>query len=151
MSLGLTLARLAGWEEPPVRVEYRTKPCPQCPIHLEQIATLQATVEKQSVTLAEQNTTRLVEGQSYRETIHRLEVKLADHHRLLAAQLGTVALSPDLMLRASVLTKEPAAASLSGEAKRHQVYAKLIKEFPNESKRDLGLAIELALRVPQAP
>ena len=33
----------------------------------------------------------------------------------------------------------------SGEYKRHQVYAKLIKEYPTISKRTLGLAIELAL------
>lgn len=34
----------------------------------------------------------------------------------------------------------------SGELKRHQVYARLIKEFPSTNKRDLGLSIELALR-----
>ena len=32
-----------------------------------------------------------------------------------------------------------------GEAKRHQVYAQLIKEFPALSKRHLSLAIEHAL------
>lgn len=31
-----------------------------------------------------------------------------------------------------------------GEAKRHQVYAQLIKEFPDTPKRVLALAIELA-------
>ena len=34
----------------------------------------------------------------------------------------------------------------SGEYKRHQVYAKLIKQFPAVPKRDLALAIELAVR-----
>ena len=34
----------------------------------------------------------------------------------------------------------------SGEHKRHQVYAVLIKQYPNDRKRDLGLAIELALQ-----
>lgn len=35
---------------------------------------------------------------------------------------------------------------MSGEYKRHQVYAKLIKRFPDEPRRDIGLAIELAVR-----
>lgn len=34
----------------------------------------------------------------------------------------------------------------SGEYKRHQVYARLLTEFPGVAKRDLALAIELALR-----
>ena len=34
----------------------------------------------------------------------------------------------------------------TGEWKRHWVYAKLIKEFPDIEKRDLALAIEVALR-----
>ena len=34
----------------------------------------------------------------------------------------------------------------SGEHKRHQVYAILIKQYPNDRKRDLGLAIERALQ-----
>lgn len=34
----------------------------------------------------------------------------------------------------------------SGEAKRHQVLARLIKKFPNAEKRDLALAIEYAVR-----
>lgn len=36
-------------------------------------------------------------------------------------------------------------ASGFGEAKRHAVYARLIKEFPAERKTDLALTIELAL------
>lgn len=35
----------------------------------------------------------------------------------------------------------------SGEYKRHQVFAKLIKVFPDSSKRQLGIAIELAVRM----
>lgn len=34
----------------------------------------------------------------------------------------------------------------SGEAKRHQVYARLIKQFPEARKKDLALAIELAVQ-----
>jgi len=33
----------------------------------------------------------------------------------------------------------------AGESKRHQVYARLIKEFPTRSKRELARAIEDAL------
>ena len=34
----------------------------------------------------------------------------------------------------------------TGEYKRHQVFARLIKEFPGEKHRTLGLQIELALQ-----
>lgn len=34
----------------------------------------------------------------------------------------------------------------SGEAKRHQIYAELIKRLPEAEKRDIALAIELAVR-----
>ena len=39
-----------------------------------------------------------------------------------------------------------AAEGTSGEYKRHQVYARLIKAHPEIQKRDLALAIELAVR-----
>ena len=35
---------------------------------------------------------------------------------------------------------------LSGEAKRHQAYARLIKEFPEAKHQDIAFAIELAVR-----
>ena len=53
----------------------------------------------------------------------------------------------DLAGRAKKLTKE-AEARLGagfGEAKRHQVYAQLIKEFPKVTKREISRAIEDAL------
>lgn len=34
---------------------------------------------------------------------------------------------------------------LSGEAKRHQVYARMIKRFPEAPKRDIAKAIEFAM------
>jgi hypothetical protein len=37
-------------------------------------------------------------------------------------------------------------AQESGEWKRHQCYAALIKKFPQSGKRDIALAIELAVR-----
>lgn len=33
----------------------------------------------------------------------------------------------------------------SGEWKRHQVYAKLIKQFPEESRNEIALALEIAV------
>ena len=35
---------------------------------------------------------------------------------------------------------------ISGEAKRHQVYARMIKLFPAEERQDIALAIEYGLR-----
>ena len=35
----------------------------------------------------------------------------------------------------------------SGEHKRHQVYARLLRIYPDARRRDVALAIELALRV----
>lgn len=48
-------------------------------------------------------------------------------------------------LRLCLVTQETYTAA-SGEYKRHQVLAKLIKAFPNASKRDLGMAIEMAVK-----
>lgn len=50
----------------------------------------------------------------------------------------------EVLERAKVLTSTQPAA-MGGEAKRHAVYARLIKDFPQHSKRELALAIELAL------
>jgi hypothetical protein len=36
-------------------------------------------------------------------------------------------------------------ADRSGESKRHQVLAQLLKDFPGNAKRDIALAIEAAL------
>lgn len=33
----------------------------------------------------------------------------------------------------------------SGEYKRHQVYSKLLKKYPEETKREIALAIEIAM------
>lgn len=53
--------------------------------------------------------------------------------------------SVDLRAR-ELVTEADTVADVSGEWKRHQVYAKLLKEFPGNRKRDLGLAIENALQ-----
>lgn len=48
--------------------------------------------------------------------------------------------------RAEEMVKEINHIPQSGEFKRHQVYARLIKEFPEIPKKDLGLAIEIGVQ-----
>jgi hypothetical protein len=51
-----------------------------------------------------------------------------------------------LLERATILTQaQRGIPGRAGEAKRHQVYARLIKEFPNRDHRDMARAIEAAL------
>lgn len=52
-----------------------------------------------------------------------------------------------VLARAVALTREQESRwpERSGEAKRHQVYALLLKEFPDTSKRSVSRAIEDAL------
>ena len=49
------------------------------------------------------------------------------------------------VMAAAVHCAEFSSWEASGEARRHQVYARLIKQFPEARKKDLSLAIELAL------
>lgn len=52
----------------------------------------------------------------------------------------------DVIVRARVLVREQyGVAGRSGEAKRHQVYAALIKHFPAHDHRQLSRAVEDAL------
>ena len=46
------------------------------------------------------------------------------------------------VLAADVDTRYPTGY---GEAKRHDVYARLVKEFPRASRRSIGLAVELSI------
>ena len=70
----------------------------------------------------------------------------------LLALLGTrVIIVPDDIL-IEYAAKECADAEAtfkeqSGEYKRHQVYSKLIKKFPEHSKRDISMAVEMGLNV----
>lgn len=55
----------------------------------------------------------------------------------------------DSIIEAAIpLVKQQAMAyaDRSGEAKKHAVYANLIKSLPEVSKRDISLAIEFAIR-----
>lgn len=46
--------------------------------------------------------------------------------------------------RPLVLNEEPSV--MKGEGKRHQVYARMLKLYPDAEKADVALAIELAVR-----
>lgn len=70
----------------------------------------------------------------------------------LLALLGTkVVVLPEEVLTEYATREITSADSIfpeqSGEYKRHVVYAKLIKKFPETPKRQIALAIELALNV----
>ena len=54
-------------------------------------------------------------------------------------------LPEDMLAEARLLIYKQEKTGLSGEYKRHQVYAALIKRFPKSSKRLISLAIEYAL------
>lgn len=54
-----------------------------------------------------------------------------------------IVVAPDLVhLRTRELVAAAEGLDASGEYKRHQVYAALLKEFPSALKRDLAFAIE---------
>ena len=65
--------------------------------------------------------------------------------QFLAAWRMRKAFDPVLLARAKELAFAIDFNEGSGEYKRHQVYARLIKEFPSTKHRHLALAIEIAL------
>lgn len=84
---------------------------------------------------------------------HGMKKKLALWCRLLADWLDPIMreieVLPDLSalnLRARLLTAQQELGAGSGEYKRHQVYAQLIKDFPLEKRRNISMAIEDAVR-----
>lgn len=82
----------------------------------------------------------------YTERILAERNQLAQQIEGLRAKLATSAVvPPEIFARARALTNDAETTLTGGEAKRHAVYARIIKEFPATSKRELALAIELAL------
>ena len=76
---------------------------------------------------------------------------LADRLRHLANWLYASTIPYDLVLaaRAKVLVLEQEEKDTTrgcGERKRHQVYARFIKDFPDRRKCDLAYAIEVVLQ-----
>lgn len=61
------------------------------------------------------------------------------------AQSAAPNITPVMMDRTIALVKLQEKEDKGGEAKRHAVYAQLIKDFPAIAKRELALAIEVAL------
>ena len=69
-----------------------------------------------------------------------VEIVLRDHPAVALVQ-------PYLEAAATLCTKvQVEAPEAAGEWKRHQVYARLLKQFPVASHRDLALALELSVR-----
>jgi len=54
-------------------------------------------------------------------------------------------LDPVQALASQLITQANALMDTTGEYRRHWVYAKLIKAFPDRRKRDLSMAIEVAV------
>lgn len=46
----------------------------------------------------------------------------------------------------SLITQWDEVSGWSGEAKRHQVYARLLKRYPDMSRHEVAFALELAVR-----
>ena len=114
---GLWLARLGGW-------------LPAAPVPLPPDAALLHEVQSKLQM-------RGVELAAARDQVQVLERRLAQS--ILPSIGGNV------LTRATELIRTQAERDVSGEAKRHTVYAQLIKDFPDVLRRELGLAIEVAL------
>jgi hypothetical protein len=126
----LVLAEWLGYQ-PPVHV------CPvpdtrELDTALETLAQVRRMLEERDVEIA-----NLEEAVAHRD--RRIEE--------LAAVVPKV--DESCLARAREVVRDLVAATMGGEAKRHAAYARLIKEFPETPKRQLALAIELALL--QAP
>lgn len=55
-------------------------------------------------------------------------------------------MNPEVASGARRLVQEADALAADGEYKRHQVYAKLIKRFPDQAKADLAYTIERVIQ-----
>ena len=66
-------------------------------------------------------------------------------HRFKTAWYMHYSFDPLLLQYTERLVREAEALPGSGEYKRHQVYAKLIKQFPRRKRSQLALAIEVVI------
>jgi hypothetical protein len=82
---------------------------------------------------------------SLNETLTILASVQEDYTALKARMATSATVDPAVFARATELTGDADTTLTGGEAKRHAVYARLIKDFPTTTRRELGLAIELAL------
>ena len=120
MRLGLWLAKQNGWVEPIV-----VPPGP---------------AEDLRMRLHEAETKLHMRGVA----LHDAQDRVAHLERRLA-QPYAPSVSTEVMTRAGELIRVQEPIDRSGEAKRHAVYAQLIKNYPTLPKRELALAIEVAL------
>ena len=85
----------------------------------------------------------------YREALSAvrsdLHTALNEFRALKARMAITATVSAKVFERAKEIVADAETTLSGGEAKRHAAYARLIKDFPNTMKRELGLAIELVL------
>ena len=77
-------------------------------------------------------------------------IKLANwifaHYTIRLLPLSTALVELARQARVLAVCEDLTHPGESGEYKRHQVYAKLLKSFPQADKQDLAFAIELGLR-----
>lgn len=120
MRFGLWLAKQNGWTEPIV-----VPPGP---------------AEDLRMRLHEAETKLHMRGVA----LHDAQDRVTQLERRLV-QPYAPAVSTGVMARTGELIRAQDALDRSGEAKRHAVYAQLIKDYPTLPKRELALAIEVAL------
>ena len=154
--LGLWIARHGGWDEAPIIAPYEQQ-VKRLLEEAEQEASSKARViDDLSLSLAAreqaiQDRELKLKGlsdeavqreESLARVINAMKVKITD----LQARMATAAtVSKPVFDRAVQLIRDADTTLSGGEAKHHLVYAKLIKDFPTLNKRELALAIELAL------
>ena len=79
------------------------------------------------------------------EAAQILHSEIAGLKARTALTVNEVSISEDVLFRARMVSEEANTVLSGGEAKRHYVYARLMKDFPATDRRTLALAIELAL------
>jgi hypothetical protein len=162
--LGLWLARKGGWAPDP--------PC----THDELVMRLQAALTEADLvgaqyqglsTAHDQLLAQITALVTERDQVRYHDAETMRAHTALIAQITEIVaerdraradfaqyaqqqleVRADVRVRAEYLvgTLHKKGQHLAGEFKRHQVYADLLKEFPDVRRRDLGLAIEMAVR-----
>lgn len=124
VALGLWLARLGGWIPPLVSAV-------TAPLDHAELAAVKRELS-------------YVKGTLLHDALDHVVV-LERHF----AKDWTKGIDTTLLARTRELVTKHDEFDHSGEAKRHAVYAQLLKEFPTARKRDVALAIEIVLL--QAP
>jgi hypothetical protein len=148
----LWLARLGGWQLPvPLTLTPEVIVLPDKAVAAER-DTLRADLKALQGLLHVKDT----KIQMRDVKVHELEDRITKLERDLAGAktVSFLSLAPSVngvmfdRVKELVAATDESLATASGEAKRHAVYARLLKEYPTTPKRDLALAIETALIAP---